>query len=123
MMLAIKNVYLDVMSMSKSNKFVNYEDLTEFLNTQKLINKNDLKNDILLHNNKSTNLYKIQELKENESFVNGLNLNINNKNLNDKMDENDYIINFIDDKLSQSKINNLMMTIIKFQTLNKLLNN
>ena len=54
---------------------------------------------------KSTNLYKIQELKENESFVNGLNLNINNKNLNDKMDENDYIINFIDDKFSQSRIN------------------
>ena len=70
-----------------------------------MINKNDLKNDILLHNNKSTNLYKIQELKENESFVNGLNLNINNKNLNDKMDENDYIINFIDDKFSQSRIN------------------
>ena len=34
MMLAIKNDYLDVMSMSKSNKDVNYEDLTEFKNTQ-----------------------------------------------------------------------------------------
>ena len=69
-----------------------------------MVNKNDLKNDILLHNNKSTNLYKIWELKENEIFVNGLNLNINNKNLNDKMDENDYNINFINDKFSQSRI-------------------
>ena len=69
-----------------------------------MINKNDLKNGILLHNNKSTNLYKNQKFKENESFVNGLNLNLNNENLNDKMDENDYIINLIGDKFGQSRI-------------------
>ena len=34
MMLGIKNDYLNVMSRYKSNKDVNYEDLTEFKNTQ-----------------------------------------------------------------------------------------
>ena len=69
-----------------------------------MINKNDLKNHNLHHSIKSTNLFKKQKFVKNESFVNGLNLNINNENLNDKMDENDYIINFIDDKFSQSRI-------------------
>jgi hypothetical protein len=69
-----------------------------------LINKNDLKNHNLPHNIKSTNLYKNQKFVKNESFVNGLNLNINNENLNDKMDENDYIINLIGDKFGQSRI-------------------
>ena len=34
MMLGIKNDYLNVMSRYKSNKDVNYEDLTEFKNSQ-----------------------------------------------------------------------------------------
>ena len=69
-----------------------------------MINKNDLKNHNLPHNIKSTNLYKNQKFVKNESFVNGLNLNINIKNLYDKMDENDYIINLIGDKFGQSRI-------------------
>ena len=77
-----------------------------------MINKNDLKNDNLPHNIKSTNLYKNQKFVKNESFVNGLNLNINNENLNDKMGENDYIIYFIDDKFSQSWIDYFLICLL-----------